>query len=128
MKFAPKPLPYGILNPSIWWGSPISPSHPLRQAYNQIPWGALQPFWVTSQRPSIRCGRGVIVHVTTFVPASTPVIVRHGLGRIPQALIVLSDNYSFPPRVAFSSGGPRTSQQVTLAFDQNVSDQHVWIL
>jgi hypothetical protein len=125
MRYRAKPLPYGIQNPATWWGSPISPSHPLRQTYNQIPWGAMSPLWVTAQH-RVRCGRGMIVNVP-FTPANTPVTVTHALGRIPQCLIVLSDAYTFPPRVAFAPG-VRTSQQVSLQFDQAVNQQHVWIL
>lgn len=108
-----------------WWGQPIGPSWPNRQTYNLVPWGPMNPF--TPQVSNTRCGRGMICNIQGNVQAATPYTIRHNLGRIPQALIMISNQYSFPPRIAFAAG-PRTNVECTVAFDQAYSYPQFWVL
>jgi hypothetical protein len=108
-----------------WWGYMMGPSLPNRQSYPIFAWGAVNP--ITPQTANTRCGRGMIVNIPQNCAANTPYIVTHNLGRIPQALIMISNQYSFPPRIAFASG-PRTNVQIAVQFDQACSFPQFWVL
>lgn len=134
MRYIPKPPPYGMQNPAQWWGFPISPSHPLRQAYNQFFFGALAPRWLAKQggvssAPRIRNGRGMLYHYTGLLPAEASVTIPHKLGRQAYAVMALTSaqSYTYAPRVRFNPG-PNDNQQATIAFDQNVTDQWLYFV
>lgn len=129
MRYVPKQPPHGVQNPGRWWGSPVSPTHPLRQAYNQMFYGATMPLWLASANRRVRNGRGMLFHATGFYTQEAPVTITHALGRRPQAIFTFASGavQQYPARVRFAPG-PINSQQCTIAFDQNVSDQWLWIV
>jgi hypothetical protein len=111
---------------------PVGPSVPLQQVYNQIPF-VVQPWWIQGTPPSYttlrnnRCGRGMLVPVTTTA-ANTATVIRHNLGRLAQALIPVSVfSTSYPPRITFATG-TRTAQQQAIQTDAPVNGLWVWVL
>lgn len=128
MRYFPKPPGYGVLNPTAWWGYPISPTHPLRQAYNQIWFGAIAPRWLAATTRQVRNGRGILFHYVGLANADAPITITHRLGRIPAAIYSLSTTSGqvYPPRVRFTT--QPTTQTATISFDQSVTDQWVQIV
>ena len=122
--------PQNFLSQLPWWGYPLGPSLPNRQAYPIFPW-LIGPVTPTAPANGVsantRCGRGMIVTVPTTVGAGGTITLTHNLGRIPQALIMIANGYVYPSRVCFA--GVRTSTQVAVNFETGAAQgQQLWVL
>lgn len=103
---------------------PVGPSLPLHQVYNQLPF-VHAPIPLTTR--NMRCGRGMIVPVTTTA-ANMPTTIRHNLGRLVWWLIPLGTvSNVYPPRISLAAGVRSASEQA-IQTDAPVSQLFVWFL
>ena len=113
---------------SLWWGMPMGPSWPLRQAYNQIPF-VIRPTRISNYGGrNVRNGRGMLVWIEDNHPANTPFVVRHNLGRRVTAAMMISNNdgAAYPGRMILT-GQTRTLSEQSIACDNVLQRAYVWM-